>query len=349
MALVDLAGKDSEPSAATVAIQKVRIADGINQFVTAADGYVPNGNSVVFVNDSDILVYDTFTRPSTAQSLLEEIRQITDKPVRYVVNSHWHPDHWSGNEVFARAFPELEIIATEETRRLMLNVANAWPTFFAEQLLRLEATLEKQKQTAAASDAAAPTAEQLSKDEKEIRERAGFVAEARIVQRTYPTLTFTDELTLRPRGREFQLTSMVGDAYGSTVLYAPRDRILVTGDLLVSPVPYFTPLEQHAESLRKLDAVDAAVIVPGHGPAFHDKNYLRLERALLESVLGQVRQAHERGIVTIEEIRKTVDLESFRSKFTRDEAELEEEWRMSMDVMIEFASVQSRGGAKFQY
>src|SRR5208337_2471659 len=71
-----------------VAVQKVQIADGIYQFITAPDGYVPNGNSVVIVNENDVLVFDTFTRPSTARTVLAEIRKITDKPVRYVVNSH---------------------------------------------------------------------------------------------------------------------------------------------------------------------------------------------------------------------------------------------------------------------
>ena len=85
-----------------VAVQTVRIADGIYQFVTAPDGYVPNGNSVAVVTESDVLVFDTFSRPSTARTVLAEIRRLTGKPVRYVVNSHWHPDHWSGNEVFAR-------------------------------------------------------------------------------------------------------------------------------------------------------------------------------------------------------------------------------------------------------
>jgi cyclase len=110
-----------EGASTGVSVQKVRIADGIYQFMTSPDGYVPNGNSVVIVNRDDVLVFDTFARPSTARTVLAEIRKITDKPVRYVVNSHHHPDHWSGNEVYARAFPGVEILASEETRRLMLT------------------------------------------------------------------------------------------------------------------------------------------------------------------------------------------------------------------------------------
>ena len=126
-----------------VAAQKLQIVEGIYQFITAPDGYVPNGNSVVIVNENDVLVFDTFARPSTARTVLTEIRKITDKPVRYVVNSHHHPDHWSGNQVYAQAFPNLEIIATEESRQLMLNIAKAWPPWWKANLARARLTSTK--------------------------------------------------------------------------------------------------------------------------------------------------------------------------------------------------------------
>src|SRR6202050_5180997 len=135
-----------------VAVQKVQITDGIYQFITAPDGYVPNGNSVVIVNEEDVLVFDTFTRPSTARTVLAEIRKITDKPVRYVVNSHHHPDHWSGNEVYAQAFPNLEIIASEESRQLMLDIAKAWPPLWKANLARDQADLDNEISTGKESD-----------------------------------------------------------------------------------------------------------------------------------------------------------------------------------------------------
>jgi hypothetical protein len=115
-------------------VRKIVIANGIYQFMVMRDNYVRQLNSEVVVNENDVLVFDTDTRPSTARLILAEIRKITDKPVRYVVNSHWHPDHWSGNEVYTKAFPELEIIATEKTREFMQNVADAWPGRFTAEL-----------------------------------------------------------------------------------------------------------------------------------------------------------------------------------------------------------------------
>src|SRR5690349_8726176 len=90
---------------APVAITRTEIAPGVHQFNVASDGYVERLNSVAIIDADGILVFDTTTRPSTARTILAQIRKLTDKPVRIVVNSHWHPDHWSGNEVFAEANP----------------------------------------------------------------------------------------------------------------------------------------------------------------------------------------------------------------------------------------------------
>ena len=285
-----------QATAPQVAVQKVQIADGIYQFSTAPDGYVPNGNSVVIVNESDVLVFDTFTRPSTARTVLAEIRKITDKPVRYVVNSHHHPDHWSGNEIYAEAFPNLEIISSEESRRFMLNIANAWPTVFANNLRKDQADLDKEVSTGKNSDGTVLTAEQRRKDEDDVRLEREFVAEAMKVKRTYPTLTYSDKLTLRHGGREFRFMSMVGDADGTTVLYLPKEKILVTGDVISYPIPYVHfNVSQHAKSLRALAQFDADVIIPGHGPAWRDKDFLNLEADLLDSIVSQVREAVQQG------------------------------------------------------
>jgi len=337
-------------SSAQVAVQKVQIADGIYQFSTAPDGYVPNGNSLVIVNDSDVLVFDTFTRPSTARTVLAEIRKITDKPVRYVVNSHHHPDHWSGNEVYAEAFPNLEIIASEESRQFMLNIANAWPPVFTNTLRKDEADLDKEVSTGKNSDGTALTAEQRRKDEDDVRIERDFVAEAMKVKRTYPTLTYSDKLTLHHGGREFRFMSVVGDADGTTVLYLPKEKILVTGDVISYPIPYFClNISQQAKTLRTLAQWNADVIIPGHGPAWHDKDFLNLEAELLESVVNQVQEAVQKGLVTVEEMQKVVNVEPLRLKFTHDDKELNAKFQRYVGRMVENASREARDGRKFEY
>jgi hypothetical protein len=76
---------------APIAIKRAELAPGIHQFTVAADGYVEQLNSVAVIGDDEVLVFDTTTRPSTARTILAEIRKLTPKTVRVVVNSHWHP------------------------------------------------------------------------------------------------------------------------------------------------------------------------------------------------------------------------------------------------------------------
>src|SRR5215469_6659790 len=167
-------------------VDKTQIADGVYQFTVAADGYVTQLNSVAIVTDRDVLVFDTDTRPSTARAVLAEIRRITSKPVRYVVNSHWHPDHWSGNEVYAQAFPDLEIIATNATREFMRNIANAWTVRWPKVAALNQAAVDSEQ----ASGKLPP--EQIRRDVEAARLYTDYAKEAVQVHRTYPTLTYGD-------------------------------------------------------------------------------------------------------------------------------------------------------------
>src|ERR1044072_506887 len=61
-----------------------------------------DSNSVAMINSKSVVVFDTGARLSSAQAVLGQIRRLTSKPVSCIVNSHWHPDHWSGNEKIGR-------------------------------------------------------------------------------------------------------------------------------------------------------------------------------------------------------------------------------------------------------
>ncbi|HEX4438827.1 MAG TPA: MBL fold metallo-hydrolase [Thermoanaerobaculia bacterium] len=340
-----LAARVSAAPVDGVPIQTVPIADGVYQFITAPDGYVPNGNAVAIVNDADVLVFDTFTRPSTARKLVAEIRRITDKPVRWVVNSHWHPDHWSGNEVFAKEFPGVAIVASDETLEWMRNTANVWPALLTTNLKKSEEAFEKERSSRKTDDGKPVTDEQLKKDEDELRLEREFVAESLTVRRTFPTNTYHDSLTLRSGARELRLTSVVGDSRGTTVLYLPKEKILVTGDVVSYPVPYFTPpLSQHAKTLRTLAALDLDVIIPGHGPAWRDRGFMNLEAELFESIVRQVTDAAQKGLVTEDEIKKVVDVEPFRPRFSHGDPELDAKFRRYASRMIENACREARDG-----
>ena len=76
------------------------------------------GNSSVIVNDNDVIVVDDHVSPAAAWVLLEEIKDLTNKPVRTVINTHFHYDHAHGNQIFDR---NVDIIGHEFTRQMLLN------------------------------------------------------------------------------------------------------------------------------------------------------------------------------------------------------------------------------------
>jgi cyclase len=343
-------GAPSVVAQTLVPVTKTKIAEGIYQFTSAADGYVPNDNSVVIVNENDVLVFDTFSRVSIARTLLAEIRKITDKPVRYVVNSHHHPDHWSGNEVFAEAFPDVEIISTAEAREFMLNIENSWPPVWSEQLRQQQAVLDKEISTGKQEDGTVFTAEQRREEEKEVGLLRNWVGELMKVKRTHPTLTYKDVLTLRHGGREFIFMDVVGDATGTTVLYLPKEKVLATGDALHYPLPDFNfnlPLSRLNKSLKELNELDVQMIIPGHGPALPGKEALKLTIELQDSVIRQVGEIVKRGTVTVEEMAKLVNVNSIREKFPRQDEAFKTQFDHIVGRMVDNASREARDGRKW--
>jgi len=76
-----------------------------------------SSNSVFLVTDAGVLVIDTREHPRAAQDLIARIRKVTDKPIKWVINSHFHGDHTYGNATFQAA--GATFVAQQETARIM--------------------------------------------------------------------------------------------------------------------------------------------------------------------------------------------------------------------------------------
>src|SRR5438874_7684584 len=92
-----------------------KVADGVYAAVAAAT-YKVNSNAAVIVTDDGVVVVDSHSKPSAARAVYKEIQGITKKPVRKIVNTHFHWDYWQGNEVYKAANPGLEIGASKRTQ-----------------------------------------------------------------------------------------------------------------------------------------------------------------------------------------------------------------------------------------
>src|SRR2546429_8650887 len=97
-----------------------KVADGVWAAV-AAPAYKVNCNTAIIETDDGVVVVDTHSKPSAARVVVERLRQLSSKPVRYVVNTHFHWDHWHGNEVYPQAYPNAEIVTNNLTREAMVK------------------------------------------------------------------------------------------------------------------------------------------------------------------------------------------------------------------------------------
>jgi cyclase len=277
---------------------KVQVADGVYLFRTPSYGDVGlDGNSIVVISADGVLVFDTNGTPAAASAVLAEIRKLTDQPVRFVVNSHWHWDHWYGNEVYKAAFPAVQIIAQQDTREMMIGPALAFnQPGLDTDLPGYIASLERRVSAAASASPPPPdlaTLRQLVEDDR------FFLGQKRAVHHTFPNVTFTDRLTLHFGGREVRVLHYdravtPGDAF----LYLPKERILVTGDLLVNPISFALSCYPTGwlHTLEKIDALDAAVIVPGHGDVLRDRELLHATITVFRELLRQGREAKAKGV-----------------------------------------------------
>jgi cyclase len=259
---------------------RTQVAEGVYLFQTAPYGEVGlDGNSVAIVGDNGVLVFDTNGTPSAASAVLAEIRRLTDKPVRYIVNSHWHWDHWYGTEIYKRAFPGVQVVSQTRTRAMMMGPALEFNRPGLEQQLPSYVKMLEEK---AAADPAA-------------RERLDtarfFLDQKRSVTHVIPDVTFDRAFDVdlghrRVEVRHHERAVTPGDSY----LYLPDQRVLIAGDLLVNPLPF--ALSSYPAgwiaTLERLDALNASVIVPGHGEPLRDE-------ALLHATLDVFRELRTRG------------------------------------------------------
>src|SRR4029453_19300658 len=97
-----------------------KVGDGIWAAV-AEVRYKVNSNAAVIETNDGIIIVDTHSKPSAAQALYQEIQAVSKKPVKKIINTHFHWDHWQGNEVYAQGNPSLEIIASEKMKEALLR------------------------------------------------------------------------------------------------------------------------------------------------------------------------------------------------------------------------------------
>jgi len=274
-----------------------KVADGVYLFTTSRYGDVGfGGNAVAILTGEGVVMFDTSGTPASAQTILAELRKLTDKPVLYVINSHWHWDHWGGNQVFKAAYPNVQFLSSDENRDLMMNTAVAWNAPGLER--DLPGYISDQKKQLAAAEAKHAPETQLAGMRELLAADEDFLQQKKSVTYTFPNVAFSGSVTLFLGGHEIRVVHARAITPGDTYVYLPKEKILMAGDIIVSPIPFAVggsyPQDWIA-TLQALDAMQIETIVPGHGDVERDKVYLRQNLALFQHVAKDVKKARAEG------------------------------------------------------
>jgi cyclase len=331
-----------------------KLADGIYaiRHKDAPDTF-PQGNTTVIIGEREVLVVDSCYLPSSAEEDIAQIHQWTTKPVRFLLNTHWHYDHTMGNAAYRDAFPGLVVLAQTETRNQIAGYNPYWFERFPGRAERMQKMIDAGKD--ADSKALTPT---------EIQELKTAVAGIQPVWTEFkrlpprlaeltPDVAFEREMIIDLGNREVQLKHLGrGNTRGDALAYLPKEKILITGDLLDHPVPYFFGgyPEEQIVTLQRMSLLDAQVIVPGHGDVLHDKVYLQKEIDFISAVVTQVKKAiyrvgsgPDKFDSVSQEVSKNLNVDALRKQFAGDDKRNRDFFNETYDGLIRAAYGESWG------
>jgi cyclase len=293
------------------------VADGVYAAIGKNGAFC---NAAVIVNGADALVVDTHLRPLWAHDLIQQLKGITDKPVRYVVDTHWHPDHVQGNEAYVNVFgPTVEYLAQHNTREDMIH--KAIPSIQDSLHDVPEAIAKMEKSLADGKDGQGQplTPESRSALQAQIADQKVYLEELKKMQITLPTITFERSLYLHKTGdRTIQVLYFgKGHTRGDVVVFLPKEKVVATGDLLTGGIPFMRdgyPVEW-VTTLESVQKLDWNVAIPGHGDVQHGKEQIARLISFMKDLVAQVKAAVAAG-KSMDDAKKTVDLSSHAADFS---------------------------------
>ncbi len=247
------------------------------------------GNVVIVEQSDGFVLFDSGGSIGDGREIVGAVRALGVKPIKAVVVSHWHNDHPLGVAGILEAFPDARVIATKsaaEAMKTRLNVGVGAVDAEVEQKRLQDSKTIAQMYAETASDSA--TSLDLKREyqieARWVRERGERQIGNYVV---LPNETFTDRLLLPDTERPIELLHLgAANTAGDAVAWLPRQRIVATGDIVVLPTPYGFSVSTNPwlATLDRLEALDFATLIPGHGKVQTDRGYLATLRWSMHNI-----------------------------------------------------------------
>jgi cyclase len=285
-----------------------KVTDGVF-YATASGTMTVGANSPIIVTNDEALVIDSEITPAAARALVTDLKAVTSKPVRYVVDSHYHYDHAFGNQIFT---PDVQVIGHDNTRRRMLtNVMEQYTYLSSVQPVPARVASLKQRIAQEADP------QQKAALERQVANSLAYLEQVKEIKVTPPNLTFEATMTLHRGEREMRILYLGrGHTDTDVVVFLPKERIVCTGDLMESVVSYMGDSypEEWIATLERLKALDFDTVMPGHGVVFKGKAKIEAFQKYLRDVITQVTALRKQGL-SAEDAAQKVDVTAYRNEF----------------------------------
>src|SRR5438128_267500 len=289
------------------------VAPGVYAAI-AKPQYKVNCNAAIVMLDDGLLLVDTHSKPSAARALIAQIKTVTDKPVKYVVNTHFHWDHYQGNEAYPSSWPAgVEIISSEATRaniqRLGIPRIKNEIVSMPQEIARFKSDLEK-----------ASNAEQKTAIQENLRQAEAYFAELKLIEVTLPTMTFDHSLILHRKSRTVEILWLgLAHTNGDIFVFLPKERVLCTGDSLHAWTPFMGDSYPY-DWIKTLDAaekLDFDAVIGGHGDVMHGKEKFELWKQYFQDLMERTAAVYAEG-ASLDEAKKSVSdflVKKYAAKF----------------------------------
>lgn len=323
------------------------VADGVHVMRQALPNFAGVvGNVTIIEQSNGLVLVDSGSSYGDGVRVVSAVRSISRKPVTAVILTHWHNDHPLGLPAILEAWPGASVIATEATLAHLANNETGVPTtlddaWIAQRTERIRSYVETL--SASANDPA------LSQQEREGWARAlsalpireSDVAGTHLI---LPTRTFVDRLLLDDRRTPIEVRfEGAANTDGDAEVWLPRQRVLIAGDAVVWPVPYNFSIDPDASiaTLERLQALNYAALIPGHGEVQRDKHYVYLLIEFTRAVNAEVAALAPDS--TVEEVTARLSTDAFAQRFAGDDPWLRY-WfnRYARDPLIASAYAKAR-------
>jgi glyoxylase-like metal-dependent hydrolase (beta-lactamase superfamily II) len=285
-----------------------KVIDGV--FYATASGTMNVGaNSPIILTDDEALIVDSEITPAAGRALAADLKAITTRPIRYVVDSHYHYDHSHGNQVFMQ---DAQVIGHDNTRtRMLTNVLEQFT--YLSSVQPVPARVETLRQRIAQES----DPQQKAALERQVANSLAYLEQIKETKVTPPSVTFDRTMTIVRGGREMRLLYLGrGHTDTDVVVFLPKERIVCTGDLMESVVSYMGDSypEDWIATLERLKALDFDTVMPGHGVVFKGKTKIEAFQKYLRDVITQVTALRKQGL-SADDAAPKVDVTAYRNEF----------------------------------